>query len=99
MLGSKEQRMNLLKGLMDTDGTVRVSKTGAVAYAFSTNSEPLAKDVKLLAHSLGIGATMSGYDREDKKNLEYEVRLYTSKTIVSSEKHLDKLKCAKYFSK
>jgi replicative DNA helicase len=99
MLGSKEQRMSLLKGLMDTDGTVRVSKTGAVAYAFSTNSEQLAKDVKLLAHSLGIGATMSGYNREEKENSEYEVRLYTSKTIVSSEKHLEKLKDAKKFSK
>lgn len=50
---SKEQRAELLRGLMDTDGTI--STTGACE--FSVCSERLARDFLELAHSLGIKAT------------------------------------------
>lgn len=93
LLSSKEQRLNLLQGLMDSDGTVRVSKSGAVRFDFSTNSKKLALDTKVLAHSLGIGAVLSAIDREDKDNTEYVLRLYTSNlNIVTSKKHTEKLR-------
>lgn len=52
--GSVEQRMNLLRGLMDTDGTVK--RSGACRYS-STNRR-LAEDVLELVRSLGIKATI-----------------------------------------
>ena len=99
MLGSVEQRMELLKGLMDSDGRTHLSPAKSLAFHYSTNSKKLAKDIKMLAHSLGIGATLSEYDRGDKENIEYVVNLYTQKAIVSSKKHLEKYNQAKKFSK
>ena len=46
---SHDQRMALIRGLMDTDGTA--SKNGSIQYA--TSSERLAKDVQLLIRSVG----------------------------------------------
>lgn len=99
--GSVEQRKELLRGLMDSDGTVVVSPKGATRFDFCTNAEQLAKDVKLLAHSLGYGATLSSVNREDKKNVEYYVSIYTSDTsIVTSKKHTQKVaEKAKSFSR
>ena len=98
LLSSAKQRMELLKGLMDSDGHVHLSPKKAVSFHFHTNSKKLAEDVKLLAHSLGIGATMSSYEREGKENTEYAVYMYTSKKIVSSKKHLERYNQAKSFS-
>lgn len=47
--GSKAQRLSLLQGLLDTDGTV--GKHGNVSY--STSSSQLAKDIQWLVWSLG----------------------------------------------
>lgn len=73
MLGSESQRMELLRGLMDTDGTVRGSD-GRVNASFSTNSSDLAKDVQKLANSLGYRTTLRQEKRNKKrKNAEYSV--------------------------
>lgn len=98
LLSSIEQRMELLKGLMDSDGTTGVSPTGFFSQSFATNSEKLAEDVALLARSLGVSATLTDRDRIDKKNAEYVVLLYTSKQIVSSEKHMENFNKATKFS-
>lgn len=47
--GSKQQRLELLQGLMDTDGTVSKDKS----VSFSSTSEKLAKAVQYLVRSLG----------------------------------------------
>lgn len=49
---SIEQRLALLQGLMDTDGTVGTRKINSVA-SFTTNSELLARGVEKLVYSLG----------------------------------------------
>ena len=53
--GSKEQRLNILRGLLDTDGYVE--KTGTMSYC--TTSFQLAKDVQYLIRSLGGIASIS----------------------------------------
>lgn len=73
MLASESQRMELLRGLMDTDGTV-TGADGRVNVSFSTNSQGLAKDVQKLANSLGYRATLRQEKRKKKrKNAEYSV--------------------------
>jgi len=51
---SIEQRLACLRGLMDTDGTIR---NGHIS--FTSTSETLALDVKFLAESMGAKATMA----------------------------------------
>lgn len=56
LLGSYEQRLWLLRGLMDTDGSVGL-KNGDCSYC--TISKQLAEDVIELVHSLGGYASLS----------------------------------------
>ena len=72
LLGSVEQRLDLLRGLMDSDGTI--SKGNKVSY--STTSSQLADDVVSLVNSLGGLAKKHIYDRTSKgKSLEYVVTI------------------------
>lgn len=50
---SHEQRLALLQGLMDTDGTVQVRKSGTTCISYTTTSEQLRDDVQELVRSLG----------------------------------------------
>lgn len=61
LLGSIEQRIELLQGLMDGDGTPVKSQPNSVAY--STTSRRLAEDVKELVSSLGGTASPNWFDR------------------------------------
>jgi hypothetical protein len=56
MLSSIEDRSELLRGLMDTDGSPRA---GARTIEYSTSSERLAVDVKFLCESLGMSVRVS----------------------------------------
>ena len=49
MLGAPEDRLALLRGLLDTDGSV----SGRSSVEYATSSEQLAKDVRALVLSLG----------------------------------------------
>lgn len=98
LLGNSEQRLELLKGLMDTDG---YSYDGS--YSISTVSEQLMKDLVYLGRSLGYIITVYIGNRKDKyKNSGclYNIRFQTNDFIVSSKKHIDKLthKNKKYYS-
>ena len=53
---SHENRLSLLQGLMDTDGTTQKDKSGST---FTSVSYELAKGVQYLARSLGANATLT----------------------------------------
>lgn len=70
--GSVNQRASLLRGLLDTDGSIS-AKGGRVSY-YSVNYE-LAQGVVDLARSLGFIASINAYDRTDKASVEFLVSI------------------------
>lgn len=84
LLGSESQRMELLRGLMDTDGTVTGS-AGRVNASFSTNSSGLAKDVQKLANSLGYRTTL----RQEKRNKKHKNAEYSVYFVVEDEETMN----------
>lgn len=76
-----DQRLDLLKGLIDTDGHIKAK--GQVSY--STISKQLKDDIITLCNSLGICATV--YEDTRKDNICYDIRIITNDIIFSSKKH------------
>lgn len=74
LLGSVEQRMELLCGLMDTRGRLAKHNT-RIDVSFVTDSQGLAEDVRELAASLGYRTTVRVNHSEDDLHmcLEYHV--------------------------
>lgn len=68
-----EQRMALLQGLMDTDGTVE--KKSRTNTSYSTVSLQLARDVQFLAQSLGCKAVLRKKRGKYKGNAHYSYRV------------------------
>lgn len=68
-VGSASQRLDLLRGLMDTDGSCRGNRT-----SYSTTSERLADDVRRLVQSLGGTAIKHRRDR-GAKGVEFSVNV------------------------
>ena len=72
-VGSVEQRIDLLRGLMDTDGSCDRNRSN-----YHTTSEELAKNVVELVQSLGGIAKINVYDRSHQdKSTEYRVNIKT----------------------
>ncbi len=57
LTASPEQRLALLQGLMDTDGSIGTSQNKSPQVEFSTSSPALAESFHRLARSLGIRVT------------------------------------------
>jgi len=80
--GSRQQRLSLLQGLLDTDGTVTKEGTGS-SVSFSSSSYQLATGVQYLVRSLGGIASISlkeatyyTYKDEKKKGrISYQVNI------------------------
>ena len=71
MTASRQQRLDLLRGLMDTDGSATRNRV-----TFCTTSCQLAEGVRTLVQSLGGLARVHGYDRsEEGKPYEYHVQI------------------------
>jgi hypothetical protein len=68
---SIEQRYELLKGLMDTDGTSRGNRI-----EFSTSSKRLMNDIIELVQSLG-GIAIKNNDDNRHKNINYSINIKT----------------------
>lgn len=69
--GAASDRLELLRGLMDSDG----SAYGNNVSGYSTSSEQLSKDVAELVRSVGGYCTITSHDREDGTAVEYQVRV------------------------
>lgn len=71
LFASVEQRLDLLRGLMDTDGCAQANRI-----SFSSLSERLANDVAALVRSLGGTAIVHSYDRTaEGKSIEWDVNI------------------------
>jgi len=91
---SKEQKIKLMQGLMDSDGSVNNS------LSYSTTSKQLANDIVDIIRSIGgiafysTRTTKYTYNNEIKNGKEsYRINIrYSNPTkLVSSEKHLNKI--------
>lgn len=103
---SHRQRMELLQGLMDTDGEVnkpKAGRNGSIGQgttSYSTISKQLALDVQYLARSLGHIAKLSprqtyytykGEKRKGQPSWRVNIRTKTPKELVSVEHKASKL--------
>jgi len=71
LLGSKIQRLELLRGLMDTDGSSKKNRI-----TFHTCSPKLANDISELVFSLGGQAIIREYNRiKEGKGIEWQVNI------------------------
>ena len=71
MIGSYYQRLELLRGLMDGDGSIKLNRC-----TYHTVSPILAQQVKCLVASLGGIAKVRPYDRTDEgKRVEFQVNV------------------------
>ena len=98
-----EDRLNLLRGLLDSDGYIsRVyGRHGTISTntTFATSSEQLARDIVELIQSLGgtctcnkhkTAYTYKGSKKQGLDNYELYIKLPTNVVPVSSNKHLNK---------
>ena len=67
----------MLRGLMDTNGSIASDKGSQLKVTFSTLSIKLANDVTKLSRSLGLRANVAEYERnrDDETHTEYVVTL------------------------
>lgn len=84
---SINQRYELLRGLMDSDGSCSKNRT-----SFSTNSEKLSNDIIELVQSLGGVAIKRAYNRHDKINIEYQINIKTLENPFKLKRKKEKWK-------
>jgi len=100
LLVSKEQRLALLQGLMDTDGSCHKQEwkgkfTRQLVY--STSSEKLAETFRELCNSLGIMTTLASDERGDRVN--YLIHLRTDRTdIFTLPRQVDNVQTSQWTS-
>lgn len=89
-------RWGLLSGLIDTDGTVSISKLGKYSLAYSTTSQKLAYEISGLIYSLGLSAGIMVATRKTS-TVEYTVRLLMGgiQNVIGKLKLNNKDKAAK----
>ena len=73
LLASYDQRLALLQGLMDTDGTVK-GENNTVQY--STSNPGLVEDIQELLWSLGIRSTVTSLNRNTPRNYNTEYTIH-----------------------
>jgi hypothetical protein len=72
---SVEDRLDLLRGLMDSDGSIRLKRNGTRNICFYTKSPQLAQQVSDLVRGLGGISKLSTYQRPDFKGIEYNLNI------------------------
>lgn len=71
-VASKEERLELLAGLLDTDGSLDTRQN---TFTFSSVNEKLADDVMFLCGSLGIGSSKTRQSRLDRHDPMFVVAI------------------------
>lgn len=94
ILADRQQRLDLLRGLMDTDGTVHNGKTGVkgTRCSFSNTNRNLVDGVLYLCRSFGIKAKVSA-NKETRANAapSWLVTFITSLPVFNLERKLSRL--------
>jgi phosphate starvation-inducible PhoH-like protein len=72
---SKEVRLQVLQGLLDTDGTIGKHRSGKCRIQFTSTSKKLAEDVMFLVRSLGGYAYSRLRKYFEKDNHEYKGKI------------------------
>lgn len=85
LLSSVEQRMDLLRGLMDSDG--HIQKEGNIE--FCTSDVNILTGVKTILGSLGLRYSVS--EKETSHKLTYRVNILTSENIFYLSRKKDRL--------
>lgn len=85
LYGSIDQRLELLRGLMDTDGSI--SKKGQIELSLS--NEVMINQVKKLCESLGIRCSIS--KRKTTHKDSYRLNIITSEPIFKLKRKLDRI--------
>lgn len=89
---SVENRLELLRGLFDTDGCVATKSNN---YSICTKSNRLKDDILFIARSLGMLSSAKWANRKDNKNKEcwcISIRFNEDMKPFSSKKHTEKYK-------
>lgn len=86
---SKEVRLEILKGLMDTDGSAFSS-----GIEYISKSKQLAEDVLWIGRSLGIRGTLNSKFVKYKDEIKeyFRVRFITTETIFKLPRKIEKIK-------
>lgn len=86
---SKEVRLEILKGLMDTDGSAFSS-----GIEYISKSKQLAEDVLWIGRSLGIKGTLNSKFVKYKDEIKeyFRVRFITTETIFKLPRKIEKIK-------
>lgn len=101
LFASVEQRLELLRGLFDSDGYINVSKKGSCSFGWSTASKQLSDDFSFLVRSLGCvdkvstkvpHYTKGGEKIECKVSYCHFIKVPNDLIICSSKKHLVKIR-------
>jgi intein/homing endonuclease len=91
LLGSKEQRLHLLQGLLDTDGCISTGKV-----EFCNTNENLADGVFYLAASLGMKPTKCSripicYNNGNEGTLAYRIQFFAKEDIFRIPRKKNKI--------
>lgn len=86
--GSRDQRLELLKGLMDSDGTASHSNNGSSSVSFTQANLDFCKQVRELCLSLGINCRIFDSDpqyikKDGTKSVAWHVSIYTRENVFN----------------
>lgn len=95
MIDSIENRKQLLKGLMDSNGYVQPYGRKSYRFVYNTSSKTVADQVESLGRSLGYGFSFNQITDTEQRD-RYILRIYTSDIIVTIDKHQANLKNRTY---
>lgn len=101
LFASIGQRLELLRGLFDSDGCINVGKKGGCSFEWTTVSKQLSDDFSFLVRSLGcvdrVSAKVPHYTKggekiECKVSYRHSIKVPNDLVICSSKKHLAKIR-------